>query len=94
MRKVFVLFLLLVPSLGTADLKDFDHPLVLKPYAVRDGITFVADENHWIRLPWSNFVAIGQDKLLFKVDGVIYTCPMEGYKCDQIDDALRVEDKE
>ena len=78
--------LLLVPNLGAADLKDFEHPLVLKPYIVRDGTTFVADENHWIRLPWLKFVAIGKDVLLFKVDGVIYTCPMEGYKCDQVDD--------
>ena len=84
--KYILALVLLVPILGAADLKDFDHPLVLKPYAVRDGITFYADENHWIRLPWSKFVAIGKDTLLFKIDGVIYTCPMEGYKCDQIDD--------
>ena len=84
--KWILVLLLFVPILGAADLKDYDHPLVLKPYIVRDGITFLADENHWIWLPWSQFVAFGKDKLLFKIDGVIYSSPMEGYKSDQIDD--------
>ena len=82
-----------VPILGTADLKDYEHPLVLKPYMIRDEATVMADKSHWIYLPWKDFVALS-DKLLFKVDGVIMTCPMEGYKCDQLDDpALIVEEE-
>ena len=84
--KLWLVLSMLIPILGMADLRDFEHPLVLKPFIVRDGITFEGDKNHWIKLPWSQFVAIGKDVLLFKVDGVIYTCPMEGYKCDQVDD--------
>ena len=74
--------------LGTAhaDLKDYGHPLVLKPYIIRDGSIVTADKSHWIPLPWKDFVAIGNDKLLFKVDGVIMTCPAEGYRCLQEDE--------
>ncbi len=74
--------------LGTAyaDLKDFDHPLILKPYAIRDGSIITADKSHWIPLPWKDFVAIGNNKLLFKIDGIIYTCPAEGYICLQEDE--------
>ncbi len=85
----------LIPILGTgclfwgmfalADLKNYEHPLVLKPYIIRDEAIVTADKSHWIPLPWKDFVAIGQDKLLFKIDGVIYTCPMDDYMCLQED---------
>ena len=72
--------------MGAADLKDYDHPLVLKPYVVRDGFTITADKKHWMHLPWENFISIGKDKLLFKHEGVIVTCPMKGYRCLQEDE--------
>ena len=78
--------LLLLLGTAHADLKDYDHPLILKPYMIRDGAIVTADKPHWIRLPWKDFVAIGNDKLLFKIDGVIYTCPADGYICLQEDE--------
>ena len=80
-----------------AELRVYEHPMVLKPYIVRDGSVITADKNHWMRLPWKNLVAIclnnstcklasGQDKLLFKHEGVIVTCPMDGYICLQEDE--------
>ena len=83
--KLIIILGIFVPLLGMADLKKYDHPLVLKPYIIRDGSIVTADKRHWIVLPWKDFVAIGQDKLLFKVDGVIMTCPAEGYRCLQED---------
>ena len=84
--KLILVLGIFVPLLGMADLKDYDHPLVLKPFIVRDEAIVMADKRHWIYLPWKDFVAIGQDKLLFKVDGVIMTCPAEGYICLQEDE--------
>ncbi len=86
--KLILVLGLMCLLLGTAhaDLKDYDHPLILKPYIIRDGSIITADKSHWIPLPWKDFVAIGQDKLLFKIDGVIYTCPMADYVCLQEDE--------
>ncbi len=69
-----------------AELRIYENPMVLKPYIIRDGSIVTADKSHWIPLPWKDFVAIGQDRLLFKVDGVIMTCPSEGYRCLQEDE--------
>ncbi len=84
--KITLALLFLSPLSCIGDIKDYDHPLILKPYIIRDGFTITADSEYWIHLPWKNFVAIGQDKLLFKIDGVIYTCPMRGYRCLQEDE--------
>ncbi len=102
--KLILVLGIFVPLLGMADprdymaeLRDYEHPMILKPYIIRDGATVIADKNHWIKLPWENFVVLclnnstcklasGQGKLLFKYEGVIMTCPMDGYKCLQEDD--------
>ncbi|KKL19665.1 hypothetical protein LCGC14_2463220, partial [marine sediment metagenome] len=84
--KLILVLGIFVPLLGMADLKDYGHPLILKPYIIRDGSIVTADKSHWIKLPWKDFVTIGQDRLLFKVDGVIYTCPMDDYTCLQEDE--------
>ena len=78
--------LLLLLGTAHADLKNYDHPLVLKPYIIRDGATVTSDKSHWIPLPWKDYVALTRDTLLFKIDGVIYTCPMAGYICLQEDE--------
>ena len=78
--------LLLVPILGTADLRDYDHPLVCKPVIIRNGVTFIADQKDWITLPWKDFKGIS-DRLLFKhLDG-LFKVPLStdnsGYVCSQ-----------
>ena len=83
--KLILVLGIFVPLLGMADLKDYDHPLVLKPYIIRDGSIVTSDKSHWIPLPWKDYVALTIDTLLFKVDGVIMTCPAEGYICLQED---------
>ena len=83
--KLILTLALLVPSMGAADLKDYEHPLVLKPFIIRDGSTITSDMKHWIPLPWKDFIAIGNNRLLFNYEGVVYTCPMKGYICLQED---------
>jgi len=82
-----LLFLSPLSSMGDncVGLSCYKHPLILKPYIIRDGSIITSDKSHWIKLPWKNFVAIGQDKLLFRYEGTIVTCPMEGYICLQED---------
>ena len=75
--------LLLIGSLSYADLKDYPHPLICKPVIVRDGITVVSDKADWITLPWSDFLSVGKDKLLFKHLDDVFAVPHVGYICEQ-----------
>lgn len=77
------IFLPILVMADTSHLRSYENAMILKPYIVRDGTRIYADKNHWLTLPWSQFVAIGSDRLLFKHEGVIVTCPMEGHICDQ-----------
>ncbi len=90
LTKLILALLILSPLSALGDIKDirdYEHPLVLKPFIITDdGAIVTADRSHWVWLHWENFLAIGMDKLLFKIDGVIYTSPMEGYKVDQLDE--------
>jgi len=85
MLKVLIcsIFLTLVPNLGTADLKDYPHPIICKPIIQTLENWIEPPEVDWIILKWSTFVAIGEDKLLFKYDGWIAEVPMEGFSCSQ-----------
>ena len=76
-----------VPNLGTADdldhLRDYPHPIICKPILERDGMEIIADKDKWIVLEWSEFLVIGNNRLLFKHNGKIKAVPMEGFRCGQ-----------
>ena len=81
MMKACLIFLLLVPNLGIANLKDYEHPIVCKPILQTLEHWIEPPEKHWIVLKWDTFIAIGENKLLFKYDGWIVQVPMDGYRC-------------